>query len=425
MTDEFGAPFFLPNIDSEKGGKKGKDLFFYCVSNVVGSSSAVIPKSYVGAFKNVLKKLWNVKITEKQAFPGCEVELRNPKAKVKIFVSYVKGGSCRIGLRCTGASSKLMVSNAINKVVFKINRLLKKHFDERDEHGKLVKTFRIKNTPIDTQNMIFTVYLRSKIRVESLAMYLEENLQDERIRVTYEPEIFSSLTIKLVTNIEDERKGKKVKGPAFNVFATGAIVVLGAKSKDQFRSMCDKLLPIVISHSEINKPLIKKEKPQPVHQPQYTYQKPQPVYQPQYTHQQPQPVYQQPQPVYQQPQPVYQQPQYTYQQPQLTHQQFQIKKPVIYQRCKIDQSISDQNFQITKSENIQKFDLDRLILDEHFTKFGNDGTVDRIPFEVDYGESFIDEFYGDDYSLDEFMSELNPEGVKLDIEDIERAIGSL
>jgi transcription initiation factor TFIID TATA-box-binding protein len=152
-----------------------------------------------------MKVFRNVEYRPKQ-FPGLVFRLKRPKTATLIF------GSGK--MVCTGAKSEKQARSAVRRVV--------------RELGK--ENFIISMSPkIEIVNIVASANLHGKIDLEAMSDVLEN--------VMYEPEQFPGLIYRMTE--------PKV---VLLVFASGKLVITGARREEQVHEAADKIRAILIDH---------------------------------------------------------------------------------------------------------------------------------------------------------------------------------
>ena len=141
-----------------------------------------------------------------EKFPGLVYRLKRPKTSTLIFMT----GK----MVCTGAKSEKQARSAVRKVVRELRR----------------QGFIISRSPkIDIVNIVASANLHGKIDLEAMSDDLEN--------VMYEPEQFPGLIYRMTE--------PKV---VLLVFASGKLVITGAKREEQVHEAADKIRAILIDH---------------------------------------------------------------------------------------------------------------------------------------------------------------------------------
>ena len=154
---------------------------------------------------DIVKVFRNVEYRPKQ-FPGLVFRLKRPKTATLIFTT----GK----MVCTGAKSEKQARSAVMKVV-----------RELKTNGIII----LGKPKIVIQNMVASANLHGKIDLEAMSDDLEN--------VMYEPEQFPGLIYRM-------REPKVV----LLVFASGKLVIVGAKREEQVHEAADKIRAILIDH---------------------------------------------------------------------------------------------------------------------------------------------------------------------------------
>jgi transcription initiation factor TFIID TATA-box-binding protein len=154
---------------------------------------------------DIMKVFRNVEYRPKQ-FPGLVFRLKRPKTATLIFTT----GK----MVCTGAKSEKQARSAVKKVV-----------RELKANGIII----LGNPKIVIQNMVASANLHGKIDLEMMSDVLEH--------VMYEPEQFPGLIYRMTE--------PKV---VLLVFASGKLVITGAKKEEQVHEAADKIRAILIDH---------------------------------------------------------------------------------------------------------------------------------------------------------------------------------
>jgi len=154
---------------------------------------------------DIMKVFRNVEYRPKQ-FPGLVFRLKRPKTATLIF------GSGK--MVCTGAKSEKQARSAVGKVV-----------RELKTNGIII----LGKPKIVIQNMVASANLHGKIDLEAMSDDLEN--------VMYEPEQFPGLIYRMTE--------PKV---VLLVFASGKLVIVGAKREEQVHEAADKIRAILIDH---------------------------------------------------------------------------------------------------------------------------------------------------------------------------------
>jgi transcription initiation factor TFIID TATA-box-binding protein len=154
---------------------------------------------------DIIKVFRNVEYRPKQ-FPGLVFRLKRPKTATLIFSS----GK----MVCTGAKSEKQARSAVGKVV-----------RELKTNGIII----LGKPKIVIQNMVASANLHGKIDLETMSDILEN--------VMYEPEQFPGLIYRM-----NEPK------VVLLVFASGKLVITGAKREEQVHEAADKIRAILIDH---------------------------------------------------------------------------------------------------------------------------------------------------------------------------------
>jgi transcription initiation factor TFIID TATA-box-binding protein len=154
---------------------------------------------------DIIKVFRNVEYRPKQ-FPGLVFRLKRPKTATLIFSS----GK----MVCTGAKSEKQARSAVKNVV-----------RELKANGIII----LGKPKIVIQNMVASANLHGKIDLETMSDILEN--------VMYEPEQFPGLIYRMTE--------PKV---VLLVFASGKLVITGAKREEQVHEAVDKIRAILIDH---------------------------------------------------------------------------------------------------------------------------------------------------------------------------------
>jgi transcription initiation factor TFIID TATA-box-binding protein len=154
---------------------------------------------------DIIKVFRNVEYRPKQ-FPGLVFRLMRPKTATLIFSS----GK----MVCTGAKSEKQARSAVKNVV-----------RELKTNGIII----LGKPKIVIQNMVASANLHGKIDLETMSDILEN--------VMYEPEQFPGLIYRMTE--------PKV---VLLVFASGKLVITGAKREEQVHEAVDKIRAILIDH---------------------------------------------------------------------------------------------------------------------------------------------------------------------------------
>jgi transcription initiation factor TFIID TATA-box-binding protein len=154
---------------------------------------------------DIIKVFRNVEYRPKQ-FPGLVFRLKRPKTATLIFSS----GK----MVCTGAKSEKQARSAVKKVV-----------RELKTNGIII----LGKPKIVIQNMVASANLHGKIDLETMSDILEN--------VMYEPEQFPGLIYRMTE--------PKV---VLLVFASGKLVITGAKREEQVHEAADKIRAILIDN---------------------------------------------------------------------------------------------------------------------------------------------------------------------------------
>lgn len=142
-------------------------------------------------------------------FPGLIFRLTQPKTTTLIF---------RTGkMVCTGAKSEKMAMSAVKKVI----RELKKE-------GFII----LRSPKITIENIVATADFRGVVDLEATADILDD--------VLYEPEMFPGL----IYRIEDPKV-------VVLIFASGKIVITGAKREEQIHEAVEKTREILVDNGLI------------------------------------------------------------------------------------------------------------------------------------------------------------------------------
>jgi transcription initiation factor TFIID TATA-box-binding protein len=153
----------------------------------------------------IMKVFRNVEYRPKQ-FPGLVFRLKRPKTATLIFSS----GK----MVCTGAKSEKQARSAVKKVV-----------RELKTNGIII----LGKPKIVIQNMVASANLHGKIDLETMSDILEN--------VMYEPEQFPGAIYRMTE--------PKV---VLLIFASGKLVITGAKREEQVHEAADKIRAILIDH---------------------------------------------------------------------------------------------------------------------------------------------------------------------------------
>jgi len=153
----------------------------------------------------IMKTFRNVEYRPKR-FPGLVFRLKRPKTSILIFTT----GK----MVCTGARSEKQARSAVKKVV-----------RELKTNGIII----LGKPKIVIQNMVASANLHGKIDLEAMSDVLEN--------VMYEPEQFPGLIYRMTE--------PKV---VLLVFASGKLVITGAKREEQVHEAADKIRAILIDH---------------------------------------------------------------------------------------------------------------------------------------------------------------------------------
>ena len=154
---------------------------------------------------DIMKVFRNVEYRPKQ-FPGLVFRLKRPKTATLIFTT----GK----MVCTGAKSEKQARSAVKKVV-----------RELKANGIII----LGNPKIVIQNMVASANLHGKVDLEMMSDVLEH--------VMYEPEQFTGAIYRM-----NEPK------VVLLVFASGKLVITGAKREEQVHEAVDKIRAILIDH---------------------------------------------------------------------------------------------------------------------------------------------------------------------------------
>jgi len=171
------------------------------IQNVVASSTLDQKINLL----DIIKAFRNVEYRPKQ-FPGLVFRLKKPKTATLIF------GSGK--MVCTGAKSEKQARSAVKKVV-----------RELKTNGIII----LGNPKIVVQNMVASANLHGKIDQEAMSDVLEN--------VMYEPEQFPGLIYRM--------KDPKV---VLLVFASGKLVITGAKKEEYVHEAVEKMRAILIDY---------------------------------------------------------------------------------------------------------------------------------------------------------------------------------
>jgi len=153
----------------------------------------------------IMKAFRNVEYRPKR-FPGLVFRLKRPKTATLIFTT----GK----MVCTGAKSEKQARSAVKKVV-----------RELKTNGIII----LGKPKIVIQNMVASANLHGKIDLETMSDILEN--------VMYEPEQFPGLIYRMTE--------PKV---VLLVFASGKLVITGAKREEQVHEAADKIRAILIDN---------------------------------------------------------------------------------------------------------------------------------------------------------------------------------
>ena len=153
----------------------------------------------------IVKVFRNVEYRPKR-FPGLVFRLKRPKTATLIF------GSGK--MVCTGAKSEKQARSAVKNVV-----------RELKTNGIII----LGKPKIVIQNMVASANLHGKVDLETMSDILEN--------VMYEPEQFPGLIYRMTE--------PKV---VLLVFASGKLVIVGAKREEQVHEAADKIRAILIDH---------------------------------------------------------------------------------------------------------------------------------------------------------------------------------
>jgi transcription initiation factor TFIID TATA-box-binding protein len=154
---------------------------------------------------DIIKAFRNVQYRPKQ-FPGLVFRLKRPKTATLIF------GSGK--MVCTGARSEKQARSAVMKVV-----------RELKTNGIII----LGNPKIVVQNIVASADLHGKIDQEAMSDVLEN--------VMYEPEMFPGAIYRM--------KDPKV---VLLVFASGRLVITGAKREEEVHEAVEKVRAILIDY---------------------------------------------------------------------------------------------------------------------------------------------------------------------------------
>jgi transcription initiation factor TFIID TATA-box-binding protein len=154
---------------------------------------------------DIMKVFRNVEYRPKQ-FPGLVFRLKRPKTATLIF------GSGK--MVCTGAKSEKQARGAVMKVV-----------RELKANGIII----LGKPKIVIQNMVASADLHGKIDQEAMSDVLEN--------VMYEPEMFPGAIYRM-------REPKVV----LLVFASGKLVITGAKREEQVHEAVEKMRAVLIDY---------------------------------------------------------------------------------------------------------------------------------------------------------------------------------
>jgi len=154
---------------------------------------------------DIMKVFRNVEYRPKK-FPGLVFRLKRPKTATLIFTT----GK----MVCTGAKSEKQARSAVKKVV-----------RELKTNGIII----LGNPKIVVQNMVASANLHGKIDLETMSDVLEN--------VMYEPEQFPGLIYRMTE--------PKV---VLLVFASGKLVITGAKREEQVHEAVEKIRAILIDY---------------------------------------------------------------------------------------------------------------------------------------------------------------------------------
>jgi transcription initiation factor TFIID TATA-box-binding protein len=158
---------------------------------------------------DIMKVFRNVQYRPKQ-FPGLVFRLKRPKTATLIF------GSGK--MVCTGAKSEKEARGAVEKVV-----------RELKTNGIII----LGKPKIVIQNMVASANLHGKIDQEAMSDVLEN--------VMYEPEMVPGAIYRMTE--------PKV---VLLVFASGKLVITGAKREEQAHEAAEKIRAILIDHELLN-----------------------------------------------------------------------------------------------------------------------------------------------------------------------------
>jgi transcription initiation factor TFIID TATA-box-binding protein len=153
----------------------------------------------------IMKAFRNVKYDPKR-FPGLLFRLNRPKTSTLIFTT----GK----MVCTGAKSEKEAFNAVRRVVRELR-----------EEGFIIS----RSPKIDVVNIVGTSDFDGEVDLESMADILDD--------VLYEPEQFPGAIYRM-----NEPK------VVLLVFASGKLVITGAKREEQVHEAADKIRAILIDH---------------------------------------------------------------------------------------------------------------------------------------------------------------------------------
>jgi transcription initiation factor TFIID TATA-box-binding protein len=154
---------------------------------------------------DIIKAFRNVEYRPKK-FPGLVFRLKRPKTATLIFTTG--------NMVCTGAKSEKQARSAVKKVV-----------RELKTNGIII----LGKPKIDVVNMVASANLHGKIDLEAMSDVLEH--------VMYEPEQFPGLIYRMTE--------PKV---VLLVFASGKLVITGAKREEQVHEAVEKIRAILIDH---------------------------------------------------------------------------------------------------------------------------------------------------------------------------------
>jgi transcription initiation factor TFIID TATA-box-binding protein len=140
-----------------------------------------------------------------EKFPALVYRLKRPKTSTLIFTT----GK----MVCTGAKSEKQARSAVKKVVRELRK----------------QGFKIRSPEIDVVNIVGTLDLDGEVDLESMADILDD--------VLYEPEQFPGLIYRMTE--------PKV---VLLIFASGKLVITGAKREEQVHEAEDKMRSILVEN---------------------------------------------------------------------------------------------------------------------------------------------------------------------------------